>query len=254
MGHLYKTYFLIVCLLFVAGNIFGQLTVSGTVYDSTRTIPVKNVLIKSKTGHHVVTDSVGYYTIPVQKNDSLVFIYRNKSTPEFAVSEIEDRSNFDVALRVRVLGKFKTLKEVTITSRSYQEDSIENRQDYEHIFDYHRPGLQTSIAENSGNAGLDLDELIDAFRFRRNKELHLMQQRLEEEEREKYVDYRFNKVLIKRITTIDSTDIDVFMKRYRPGFEFTQSSTIADFYQYILNASYQFEADKTRRDSLSICR
>ncbi len=250
MTPLYKIYFLTLLLLFTASNLFAQLTVSGTVYDSTRTIPVKNVLVKSKTGKQTVTDSLGQYTIIVTKNDSLAFVYHNKSTPEFAVSEIIDMTNFDVSIQVRVFGKFKTLKEVRITSKTYQEDSIENREDYDHIFNYEKPELEMSV--HSHNAGIDLDQLIDVFRFRRNKDLRMMQERLIEEEQDKYVDYRFNKTLIKRITTVDSTDVDAFMKRYRPSYYFAQNSSIADFYQYILDASYQFKEQKHYEDSLKI--
>jgi hypothetical protein len=249
---LYRSYILSFFLLGITGNIFGQLTVSGTVYDSTRTIYVKNVLVKAKSGHHTLTDSLGQYSITVAKNDSIAFIYLKKSTPEFAVSDIINMTSFDVAIQVRVSGKFKTLKEVTVTSKTYEEDSIENREDYEHIFDYFKPGIQTSVSDYSGNAGIDLDELIDIFRFRRNKELRTMQERLVGEEQDKYVDHKFNKTLIKRITTVDSADIDVFMKRYRPSFEFVQNSSTADFYQYILDASYEFKGEKLKSDSLKM--
>jgi hypothetical protein len=250
LAPLYKIYLLSFLLLFTSGNIFAQLTVSGTVYDSTRTIPVQNVLVKSKTGKQTVTDSLGQYSIFVTKNDSLAFLYRNKSTPEFAVSEIIDMNNFDVSIQVRVFGKFKTLKEIRITSKTYREDSIENREDYNYIFNYEKPGFEMSV--NSDNAGVDLDQLINMFRFRRNKDLRMMQERLIEEEQDKYVDYRFNKTLIKRITTVDSTDIDAFIKRYRPSYYFAQNSSIADFYQYILDASYQFKAQKHYEDSLKM--
>ncbi|HMG82821.1 MAG TPA: hypothetical protein VK559_07280 [Ferruginibacter sp.] len=249
---MYKAYILHFFLLLIAGNSFGQLAVSGTVYDSTRTIPVKNVLVKSKTGNHTITDSLGRYTIVVTKNDSIGFVYRNKATPEFAVSDIANRNNFDVAIQVRVYGKFKTLKEVTITSKTYKEDSIENREDYADIFNYHRPGVQTSTSAYSGNTGIDLDELIGMFQFRRNKEMHMMQNRLIEEEQDKYVDYKFNKRLIERITTIDSTQVDVFMKRYRPSYEFVQGSSTMDFYQYILDASYEFKGETSKLDSLKL--
>jgi hypothetical protein len=211
---------------------------------------VKNVLVKSKAGKQTITDSLGQYSIIVTKNDSLAFVYRNKSTPEFAVSEIVNMNNFDVSIQVRVFGKFKTLKEIRITSKTYQEDSIENREDYDQIFNYEKPEFQMTV--NSHNAGVDLDQLINIFRFRRNKDLRLMQERLIGEEQDKYVDYRFNKTLIKRITTIDSTDMDAFIKRYRPSYYFAQNSSIADFYQYILDASYQFNAQKHYEDSLKI--
>jgi hypothetical protein len=250
LAHLHKIYLLSFLLLFTAGSLFAQLTVSGIVYDSTRTIPVKNVLVKSKSGKQIITDSLGRYSIVVTKKDSLAFIYRNKSTPEFAVSEISDMTNFDISIQVRVFGKFKTLKEVRITSKTYREDSIENREDYEHIFNYSKPGF--SLSENDGNAGIDLDQMIDMFRFRRNKEMRMMQARLIDEEQDKYVDYKFNKILIRRITTIDSADIPVFLRIYRPSFYFSQTASQADFYQYILDASYQFKAQKQTQDSLKI--
>lgn len=62
-----------------------------------------------------------------------------------------------------------------------------------------------------------------------------------EEEKEKFVNYRFNKVLVRRITGLQGSDLESFMKDFRPDFEFTQSSNLIDFYQYILNASYQYK-------------
>jgi hypothetical protein len=250
LAHLHKIYFLTFLFLLATGNIFAQLTVSGTVYDSTRTVYVKNVLVKTKSGNHTITDSLGQYSIAVTKNDSIAFVYRNKSTPEFAISEIVNLAAFDVAIQVRVHGKFKTLREVTVTSKTYKEDSIENREDFEHIFDYSRPGFE--LSDDNNNAGIDLDQLIDMFRFKRNKDMHMMQKRLINEEQDKYVDYKFNKALIKRITTIDSSDIAIFMRRYRPSFEFVHSSTTADYYQYILDASYEFKANKHLQDSLRL--
>jgi len=68
-----------------------------------------------------------------------------------------------------------------------------------------------------------------------------MQERLLEQEQENYINYRFNRNSVKRITGLDGKDLDVFMKTYRPDFEFTQNSSLVDFYQYILNASYDYK-------------
>lgn len=241
---MYRSYILSLLLLFIAGNIFGQLTVSGTVYDSTRTVPVKNVLVQTTSNHKTITDSLGQYTIRVMKNDSLDFTFRNKSTPKFAVTDITNLTAFDIAIKVRVYGRFRTLKEVTVTSKNYHQDSLDNREDYKEFFNYSKPGFRTSVNSNTGNAGLDLDGLIDGFRFKRNKDLRYMQQRVIEQEEDDYINYKFNKRLVKRITAIDSADVDRFMKEYRPGFEFVQHSSETDFYQYILDASYEFIARK----------
>ena len=90
---------------------------------------------------------------------------------------------------------------------------------------------------------MDLDELINIFRFKRNKQLRKMQDRLLEQEQENYIKYRFNKTAIRRITRLEGTDLDNFIALYKPDFEFTQMANTVEFYQYILNASYQFKKD-----------
>ena len=70
-----------------------------------------------------------------------------------------------------------------------------------------------------------------------------MQNRLIDQEHENYINYRFNKTLVKRITRLEGKNLDTFMVLYRPDFDFTHNSTTVIFYQYILNASYQFRRE-----------
>ena len=226
----------------------AQLTISGTVYDSTKTVPVKNVLVKSTCGTVARTDSAGHYNIVAMENDSLSFVFRNKSTEQFAVDQIQNIGDFNISLHVRVYEKYKVLKDIVVYSNTYHEDSIENRKEFAQGFDFQKPGIGVSSSSYSGTAGLDIDQFIDMFHFRRNRIMKGFQQRLIEEEQEKYIDYRFNKYLVKRITHIEQPQLDSFMLRYRPDFYFTQSSSIPDFYQYILDASYQFKADLLLED------
>lgn len=222
---------------------FGQLTISGTVYDSTKIVPVKDVLIKSSAGGQTISDSTGHYDIVATDKDSLTFIYLNKPTAKFAVKQIENIGSFDISLHVRVAEKFKTLKEVKVFTKNFRQDSIENRIYYNKIFNYQKPGVATSITPGSGAVGLDLDEFINIFRFKRNRQLQKMQQRLEEQEQENYIKYRFNKTTVKRITRLEGSDLENFMALYKPGFEFTQMATTVEFYQYILSSSYQYKKE-----------
>ncbi|MEO5891487.1 MAG: hypothetical protein ABIQ31_14640 [Ferruginibacter sp.] len=221
----------------------GQFTVSGTVYDSTRIIPVPDVLVKSGIGTQTVTDSTGHYEIVTNDRDSLTFIYHNKPTAKFAVKQIPKTESFDISLHVRVTEKFQTMKEVKVYTKNYRQDSIENRRYYNKIFTYEKPGVSSSINPGTGSVGMDLDEFINIFRFKRNKQLRKMQDRLLEQEQENYIKYRFNKIAVKRITRLEGADLDNFMALYKPDFEFTQTANTVDFYQYILTASYQFKRD-----------
>lgn len=200
-------------------------------------------MIKSSNGTQAITDSSGRYEIVTSDKDSLTFIYNNKPTAKFAVKQISNIGNFDISLHIRVVEKFKTMKEVKVYSKNFRQDSIENRQYYNKIFGYEKPGVSSSINPGSGTVGMDLDEFINIFRFKRNKQLRKMQDRLLEQEQENYIKYRFNKTAVKRIARLEGAELDNFMSLYRPNFEFTQMATTVEFYQYILNASYQFKKE-----------
>jgi len=230
-------------LWLLATSAKGQFTISGTVYDSSKIVPVRDVVVKSSGGTMATTDSTGHYNIIASDKDSLTFIYLNKPTARFAVKQIENIGSFDISLHIRVNEKFRTLKEVRVFSNSFKQDSIANREQYAKIFNYQKPGIKTTTSDYSGAAGMDLDEFINIFRFKRNKQLKYMQNRLVEQEQEKYINYRFNKTLVKRITRLEGKNLDTFMVLYRPDFDFTHNSSTVIFYQYILNASYQFRRE-----------
>lgn len=224
----------------------AQQVISGTVFDSSRINFVPGVKVINNAGQFAVTDSMGKYNIAVGEKDSLAFMYNNKTTIKFAVQSATDPNHFDVSIKVPYRGKYKVLKEVIVRTRTYKEDSIENRQDYAKIFNYQKPALQTSIGP-SGVPGADVNEIINIFRFKRNKRLKSFQFRLEAAEQEKYINYRFNKTLIKRITQLKEEQLSMFMLRYRPTYEFASNADELVFNQYILNCSYKYKLEILRR-------
>ena len=229
----------------------AQLNLSGTVYDSTKINLVEGVRVVSTGGLFTITDSMGRYNLMVSEKDSVSFVFRNKPTQKFVVKDIPDPSHFNISLHVTVKGKYTTLKEVIIRTRSYRQDSLENRQTYADVFDYKKPGLSTSIVPGGG-VGADLDELINIFRFKRNRRLKAFQNRLEMQENEKYLDYRFNKNFVRRITQLKGPELDTFIVRYRPTYEFVISSDEQTFKQYILNCSYDFKMYLLKEGGLKI--
>lgn len=228
----------------VTGNrLCAQLTIGGTVFDSSKRNYVANVQVQSTGGKATQTDTMGRYKIEVSEQDSLAFVYKNKATQKFAVKDIANTGQFDISLGIRVQAKdgYRTLKEVVVFARSYREDSAENRQTYADVFNYTKPTIRTSISPG-GAVGADLDEIINMFRFARNKRLKAFRTRLEQQEQDRYVDYRFNKNFVRRITGLEGDDLDIFMLRYRPGYEFTRIADDVTFNNYILNSSYTYKA------------
>lgn len=239
---------ILLCGCFVAKTNFlsAQLLLSGTIYDSSKINYVPWVKVMNNAGKFAYSDSMGRYSILVAEKDSVTFTFRNKSTQKFAVQTITDPNHFDISILIPYRGKYNTMKEVIVHTKSYRQDSIENRETYAKIYSFQKPTLQTSISP-SGVPGADLDEIINMFRFRRNKSLKKFQLRLELEEQEKYVTYRFNKTLIKRITHLEGESLNMFIMRYRPTYEFTSLADELTFNQYILNCYYQYKIEQLQQ-------
>lgn len=73
------------------------------------------------------------------------------------------------------------------------------------------------------------------------------QKRLIIEEQEKFIDHRFTQTLAKKITHLNSPELDSFMVRYRPSYFFTKTSTDYDFEEYIKLAGKDFQSNKRFR-------
>lgn len=230
------------CLLFfcLVPGLRAQIIVTGTVLDNSKKNYIEAAKVVSTGGVFSMTDSLGHYSITVHEHDSIYFVYNDKPTQKFPVAAINTPGQFDISLRIPVRSRYSVLQEVVVYSKTFKQDSIENRQTYADVFEYKKPGLSTSITPGGG-VGADADELINIFRFKRNKRLKAFRQRLEDQEQDKYVDYRFNKLNVKRITGLDSLYLDSFMVWYRPTYEFAAMTSDVQMNQYILNAYYRFK-------------
>ncbi|TCZ70443.1 hypothetical protein [Flaviaesturariibacter aridisoli] len=212
----------------------AQYTLKGTVYDSSRNYALSAVIVSSTAGNSVVTGAEGAYSLPVSDKDSVWFTFLGKPTLKYAVKTIPDLSQFDIALRVPATGsRYKVLKEVVVYGRNYRIDSARNRQEYARAFDFQRPNLGTMTSVGAGGAGIDVNELIRLFQFRKNKSSARFQARLLAEEEQKYIDNRFSKPLIRRLTGLTGPDLDAFQERFRPSVEFTRGASDYDFQTYI---------------------
>jgi len=232
-------------ILFIACLFFGftttpvhaQYKIRGTVYDSTKSFVVPFVSVLSTSGKGTATNGYGEYEIEVGEKDSIWFSYLNKPTVKFPVLKIATPLAFDISLQVNVT----VLKEVRIRPRNYRQDSIQNRQDYAKVFNYNKPGLGVVTPQYGAAAGFDLNELINVFRFRKNRNMLSFQNRLVEQEEEKFVDHRFNKALVRRLTALTGPELDSFMITFRPPYIFAIITSDYDFQLYIKDSFERFK-------------
>lgn len=229
-------------LVFLETVVYSQaITISGTVYDITKKTPIESVSVLSTSGRGTATDSLGRYSITVSERDSIYFSFLNKPTPKYAVSAIAHPGSFDIS----IMKKVQQLPSVLVKQRNYRFDSLQNRTEYEKIFNYQKPGFSTSMNSNPGgmaSVGVDLNELVNMFKFKKNKRMASFQRRLVNEEREKFVSHRFNKGLVRKLTGLTSPEIDSFMAEYRPTVDMALQFNDLEFGQFIIVAYKYYKA------------
>ena len=238
---IFLTSFLLSTLCITAS---GQIQIQGTVYDATQKNPLENVKVSSIKGRNTITDSSGNYTITLQSDDSIYFSYGGKGTRKFSVKEITYPYAFDMSLKVK---QQNILPNVTVIARNYRQDSAENRADYAKVFNYRKPNPLNTINSNDGVTGVDPGSIIDLFRTKHNRRIQALQTRLLEQEQDKYVAYRFNKAVIKKLTGLQARALDTFMVLYRPRYEFVQACNDLELYQYIWLSGKQYVASYARK-------
>jgi len=170
----------------------------------------------------------------------------------FPVIDIRGTTSFNVS--IDVVGP--ALMPVYVSHNNYYMDSLLNRRENRENFDFQKGiGLRNLYMMPGGKAlmvGVSLD--FDLF-FNRDtrKSKELMQRWLLEQEQDKYIDHRFNGIVVRKITGLDSADLATFMKTYRPTYEFVQSfATDWEFYQFSKDCSKSFLTDQAKDSTLSL--
>lgn len=211
--------FILLLSAILPGSVSAQFaTVSGTVYDITARRPLEAVAVQSSSGRGTLTDSTGRYLLVVPVKDSIWFSMIGKTTMKYAVDTISNLDNFNVMIHVRAT----ELPAVKVRNNYYRYDSMMNRQDYAKVFNFKKPtlGIVSNPTYNPGAAvGFDLESIINMFRVKHNRSILTLQQRLIEQEQENYVNSRFSKQFVRKITKLQSPDLDTFMRRFRPDYE-----------------------------------
>jgi hypothetical protein len=210
-------FFLLTCV--ALSSVKAQVhTISGIVYDISGRMPIEAVMVYTKYSI-TQTDSLGRYLITLQPKDSLTFSLFGKSTQKFALDQIEDQSNFNIMILVTGYD----LPEVRVRNNYYRYDSIQRRMDDAKYFNYAPPGLKLSNQPNNfGNGGVtigfDVNEIINMFRFKQNRNSQFLQNRLIYQEQERYINYRFTKRFVQKLTKLDGPRLDVFMEYCKPSY------------------------------------
>lgn len=226
------------------------ITISGTVYDISAQQPIEAVAVQSTFGNGTLTDVNGKYSLVLRITDSIWFTMLGKSTLKYKVDTIASPDNFNISILIGAA----SLPEVRIRSKNYKIDSLMNRQDYAKVFNFKKPGIAFNTPNNyvpgALTAGFDLTSIINMFRIKRNNSILKLQNRLLMQEQDKYVDYRFNKNFVRKLTSLPAPEIDTFMKHFRPSYDFLLTVNDIEL-GYTIQRNFQiYKAQKQREKNI----
>lgn len=222
-------------LLSIAGK--SQVRIRGTVYDSTGVFPLEAASVLVTSGGGGVTDNKGFFEVNAAEYDSVWFSYLGKTTIKFPVSDIKHYPQLDISLKVGV----PILKEVTVRSRNYRLDSLQNRVEYVKVFNYQKPSIK-SIVTSVSLTGIiiDINELIRAFQKKKVKGMLTFRKRLVQAEQDKFVDQRVNKTWVMKLTGLQGQELEQFLLLHRPPYEFVKRASEYDLRKYVMDRYSEF--------------
>jgi len=211
----------------------AQRDLEGLVYDVVTKQRLGEVYVKNlRTQEAIYNNSRGEFKIQVLPGDRLQFrkLGYNADTVEI---------NNQVALIINLKETIKQIQTVHIYGRRNPDDvRDELKRDYKKAYDIAAPKELLSVG--MGGAGLSIDALYNMV-SKEAKNARRFTQFLDKLHRENIVDYYFTPELVRNLLGLEGEQLKVFMRLFRPTYDFIASN---DHYQLVKYIKSKYEIFK----------
>jgi hypothetical protein len=217
--------------------------VTGVVTDKATKQPIIGAIVKAETAT-TRTNQLGQFEIILPHlADSL------KITAVGYKALFVAAGKPNILLNVELEPKINNLNEVTVRGdRSFKKDSLANRADFARQFNYKGPRVIDAFTGNGLNfypgefLSVNLLVLVQALTKKSTPE-YKFNKILIRDEHEQFVDEKFNRGNVSRITGLNGDTLSVFLALYRPTYEMALKSTDYDMEVYIRGRFSRFKDD-----------
>lgn len=227
----------VILLLLISFSGLAQTFLTGKVRKKESAEIVVSVSIQNHTQRkYDLSDEGGNYRIPAREGDLLTFSSVGYMTDTLIVTPVMLAGDCPVFLETRIVA----LPSFQVGSLSnYQLDSMARREEYKWI--YERGNVQRVEKERKGDGvGLSLDLFRNASKA--DRDLEKLRKRLIKEEEQHYVDYRYSREYISRLTHLKRDSLQKFMEQYRPSYDFARKAATVDILIFINDSYKKFRA------------
>ena len=235
-------------------NTYAQ-KVTGLVIDKVSKQPIAGVSINAE-GVTSRTNQLGQFEITVSYlTDTLKIAAIGYKTLFVAAGKP------NMLLTIELEPKINGLNEVTVRGdRSFKKDSLANRADFAPQFNYKGPRVIDAFTGGNGLNfypgeffSVNLLVLVQALTKKSTPE-YKFNKILIRDEHEQFVDEKFNRGNVSRITGLKGDTLSVFLVLYRPTYELALKSTDYDMEVYIRERFSQFKKNGFKSDNLILSK
>ncbi|HET6256875.1 MAG TPA: hypothetical protein VFE32_22580 [Puia sp.] len=227
-------FYLFVLLLCGGVTANAQQFLTGKVYVKGSSDTLISVSIHNITEQRYdLSDEDGSYRIQAAPGDHISFSSVGHKTDTITVTASILTADYPVYLEIRP----QTLQAVRVEYNNYQLDSMDRRKEYSWVYDHgNTPRLDP--ARKGDGVGVNMN--IFRHSGSPEKQRERLEKRLLKEEEDYYVDFRYNKDYVARITHLKGDSLKAFMKKYRPSYEYCRKAATVDILVYINDCYKQF--------------
>lgn len=183
-----------------------------------------------------LSDQGGNFKIQALDGDVIIFSSAGYLSDTLTVTVSMLAGPYDLTMEPRVVA----LPKVEVGGLSnYQLDSLERRQDYAWVYDRGAAPLVDKQRQGDG-VGVNLNLPFNSSEDRERKKL---KKRLIQEEQQYYIDSRFNRDYVARLTRLQGDSLQQFMVHYRPTYAFCRTATNQDILLWINDSLKKYKKE-----------
>ena len=229
----YIFYFILLLLSSLTG--WAQQFLTGKVRKKESTEILVSVSIRNISQQkYDLSEENGSYRIQAAPGDRVVFSYVGYISDTVPVTSVLLSGDYPVYLEVRP----QTLQTVRVGQLSnYQLDSMARRQEYSWIYDH---GEQKLVEKERHGDGVGVNLAIFRNASTIDKQRERLKKRLMKEEEDDYVDFRYSRDYVSRLTHLSGDSLSKFMANYRPSYEYCRKAATVDILIFVNDSFKKF--------------
>ena len=217
-------------------HVWSQQFLTGKIFKKNSTETLLSVSIHNITQQRYdLSEEDGSYRIQAAPGDHISFSSVGYRADTLTVTASLLTADCPIYLDIRP----QELQAVRVGQfNNYQLDSMDRRKEYEWVYDHENTPHIAKDRQGADGVGITMNIFRNSSSAAKQR-VHLSK-RLEKEEEDYYVDYRYNKDYVAKITHLKGDSLKQFMQRYRPSYDYCRKAANVDILVYISDSYKQF--------------